>query len=156
MNEPTRETREQTIAALQKSYAMELESVANYLAASVNPEGVVAEPIKQALAEDVMEELGHARKLAARIKQLGGAAPSSAELKFNLSELAPQSRTEDVRQVVSSVIADETAACDQYRWITEFSEGKDPVTQDLCTKLLADEEAHRAKFVGFQAEFEED
>ncbi len=48
------------INELRKSYAMELETVENYLANSIDLDGVRAEEIKKALLRDIEEELGHA------------------------------------------------------------------------------------------------
>ena len=50
-------TREQILASLCKAYNMEIETIANYLAASLNLEGVRADFVKQALAVDVQGEL---------------------------------------------------------------------------------------------------
>ena len=142
----------QTIEELKKSFEMELETVVNYLAASVNPDGVIAEEIKEALAKDVSEELGHAQLLARRIKQLGGLTPCSDVLPFGESALA-EGKATDVESVVRGAIADEVAAIEQYRRIIDSTDGHDPVTQDLCVKLLADEEEHRTKFEEFLVEF---
>ena len=70
-------TKEQIVATLVKAYNMEVETVLNYLANSLDLEGVRAEFIKQALATDIQEELTHAQQLGHRIKQLGGAIPGS-------------------------------------------------------------------------------
>jgi len=55
------------IEALTKSYAMESETIQNYLAASVNLDGVRSDVIKKSLAADIPEELNHATLLANRI-----------------------------------------------------------------------------------------
>ena len=65
-------TKDQIIASLRTAFNMEIETVINYLANSLQLEGVRAEFIKQALATDIQEELGHAQQLGNRIKQLGG------------------------------------------------------------------------------------
>lgn len=52
------------IQALSTAYAMELETVSNYIAASVNLDGVRSEVIKKALAADVATEVAHAQQLA--------------------------------------------------------------------------------------------
>ncbi len=54
-------TNHDIINELRRSYAMELEPVENYLANSIDLDGVRAEEIKKALARDIEEELGHAR-----------------------------------------------------------------------------------------------
>ena len=56
---------------------MEIETVINYVANSTNPDGVRAQEIIEALANDIEEELGHARKFADRIKELYGVVPGS-------------------------------------------------------------------------------
>ena len=68
------------IKELTKAYGMELETVENYLANSIDLDGVRAEEIKKALLKDIEEELGHARKLGNRIKVLEGRLPSSLDL----------------------------------------------------------------------------
>lgn len=144
---------QQIIAALQKAYSMEIETVTNYLANSVNLDGVRAEEIKKSLADDVQEELGHGQRLAHRIKQLGGFVPGPAELGFGNSHLDPSASTTDVERVIRAVIDDEQSAINHYKQIIRDTEGKDYVTQDLCIALLADEEEHRTQFEGFLKEY---
>lgn len=143
----------QAIAALQKAYSMEMETVANYLADSVNLDGVRAEEVKKSLAADIQEELGHAQRLAQRIKQLGGFVPGSNELDINHSHLDDPSQATDVERVVRAVIEDEHAAIDHYKQIIRDTDGQDYVTQDLCISLLADEEQHATQFEGFLKEY---
>jgi len=50
------------IEGLCLSYAMELETVQNYIAASVNLDGVRSEVIKKALAADIAVEVQHAQQ----------------------------------------------------------------------------------------------
>jgi len=145
-------TTQQTIALLLESYGMELETVMNYLANSVNLDGVRAEEIKKSLGADVPGEIAHAQQLANRIKQLGGHIPGSAGLKMG-GQIQPVTDTTDVVGVIKSVIAAEEAACAQYKKIIKAVEGEDYVTQDLCIRLLADEEEHLVQFKGFLKEY---
>ena len=62
--------RDQIVALLTTAYWMEIETVMSYMANSVNPDGVRAQEIKESLAEDIQEELGHAQRFAERIKEL--------------------------------------------------------------------------------------
>ena len=75
MAEENTEARERILELLHKAYWMEIETVMSYLAGSVNPDGVRAQEIKESLAEDIEEELGHARQFANRIKELYGVVP---------------------------------------------------------------------------------
>jgi bacterioferritin len=137
---------------LLQSYCMELETVMNYLANSTNLDGVRAEEIKKSLGADVTGEIAHAQQLANRIKQLGGHIPGSASLKMG-GQIQPVTDTTDVVGVIKSVIAAEEAACAQYKKIIKASEGEDYVTQDLCVRILADEEGHLVQFKGFLKEY---
>jgi bacterioferritin len=132
---------------------MELETVANYLAHSVNLDGVRAEEIKKSLAADVMGEISHAQMLGARIKQLGGLVPGSLSLEFDQKAMQPTENTVDVMAVIKGVIDTEAAACGQYKKIIQATDGEDYVTQDLCIRLLTDEEEHLIQFKGFLKEY---
>ena len=132
---------------------MELETVLNYLANSTNLDGVRAEQIKQALAADIAEEVMHAQQLGKRIKQLGGLLPGSASVSLG-RQMQPPRDTTDVFGAIKGVIAAEEAACAQYHKIISTSHTSDPVTADLCTRLLADEEEHLVLFRGFLKEYE--
>jgi bacterioferritin len=55
------------------------------------------------------------------------------------------------------VIEAEQDAIDTYReLINEAEAADDPVTEDLAVTLLADEEAHRTEFRGFEKEYQND
>lgn len=145
---------EKIIDALRKAYSMELETVSNYLANSVNLDGVRAEEIKTSLAADITEELGHAQELAQRIKQLGGRVPGSLELTFGQESLQPPQDTTAVEAVIHGVLTAENEAIAHYNQIIRDTDGSDYVTQDLCIKLLGQEEAHRVQFEGFLKEYQ--
>src|SRR5437762_12514335 len=97
-------TKEQIVANLVKAYNMEVGTVINYLANSLHLEGVRAEFIKQALATDIQEELGHAQQLGNRIKQLGGAVPGSMHLQMTQRFLEPPEDPTDVVGVIRGVL----------------------------------------------------
>jgi bacterioferritin len=142
----------EVIGMLKKAYEMELETVLNYLANSTNLDGVRAEEIKKSLAADVTEEIGHAQQLGQRIKQLGGHVPGSAAVQLN-RQIQPTENTTDVVAVIKAVIAAEEAACSHYKDVIRATDGEDYVTQDLCIRLLADEEEHLVLFRGFLKEY---
>lgn len=145
---------EQIIEELKVAYWMELETVTNYIANSVNLDGVRAEEIKKALQADVLEELAHAQILARRIKTIGGRVPGSADFKCNQASLQPKADTTDVVSVIKGVIDAENSAIAQYNKLIRLCDGIDYVTQDLCITSLADEEEHRRNFMGYLAEYE--
>ena len=147
-------TRENIVGALKSAYASELETVQNYLANSVDLDGVRAEEIKKSLAADIQEELGHANMLAKRIKVLGGRVPGSMELDREQHYLQPPQDSTDLITVIKGVIAAEDSAIAGYENIIELCDKVDPVTQDLAVTLLGDEQEHRRAFVGYLTEFE--
>src|SRR5207245_8353978 len=103
-------TKNDIIANLRQAYNMEVETVINYLANSLQLEGVRAEFIKQALAVDIQEELGHAQQLGHRIKQLGGSIPGSLHLSMTQKTLQPPADTTDVVTVISGDLTAEEEA----------------------------------------------
>ena len=146
-------TKDQITANLQKAYSMEVETVMNYLANSLDLEGVRAEFIKQALATDIQEELGHAQQLGNRIKQLGGTIPGSLALTFSQKSLQPPKDSTDVLTVIKGVLQAEEEAIAQYNALIKLTDGVDYVTQDLAITLLGQEEAHRQQFEGYLKEY---
>jgi bacterioferritin len=147
-------TRDHVVELLTKAYWMEIETVMSYLAASTNLDGVRAQEIKESLAEDVEEELGHARQFAARIKELYGVVPGSEGFVAEQSYLQPPEHQTDTVHVIRGVIKAETGAIEHYTRMIEETDGVDPVTQDMVTTILRDEQGHRRLFEGFLREYE--
>lgn len=145
---------QEIIDHLKTAYAMELETVQNYIAASVNLDGVRCEVIKRALTADIAEELTHAQTLANRIKTIGGIVPGSFDLERAQKSLQPIADTTDIVAVIKGVIDAENAAIAQYNKIIKLCDGVDYVTQDMAIGLLSGEEDHRREFVGFLKEYE--
>ena len=146
--------REEIVELLKKAYFMELETVINYVTNSTNPDGVRAQEIKESLEEDIQEELQHAQDFAARIKELYGVVPGSAEFVAEQTFLQPPEDQVDVVHVIKGVIEAETGAIQHYTRIIEATEEVDPVTQDMVIDILRDEQGHRKLFEGFLREYE--
>lgn len=132
---------------------MELETALNYVANSINLDGIRAEEIKKALQADVTEEMNHAQQLGNRIKTLGGACPGSLALKFTQTAMQPPADTTDVISVIKGVIEGENNAVAQYEKLIKLCDGVDYVTQDLCITIMGEEEIHRRDFQGFLKEY---
>jgi bacterioferritin len=141
------------VDALIKAYFMEMETVFNYLACSIDLDGIRAEEIKKSLAADVQEEIMHATQLGKRIKELGGIVPGSFAFKPMQKTLQPPRKTTDVVSVIKGVIKAETEAIEHYNYVIRLAEGKDYVTQDLAVRILAEEESHRILFEGYLKEY---
>lgn len=147
-------TNDAIIKELTRAYWLELETTINYLAISIDLDGIRAEEIKKSLATDIQTEITHAQELAARIKEIDGRVPGSFAFKPEQATLQPPEDSTDLVSAIHGVIEAENVAIEQYNKIIRLCDGIDYVTQDLCIKLLADEEKHRREFRGFLMEYE--
>ena len=139
---------------LTKAYWMEIETVMSYVANSINPDGVRAQEIIESLAEDVQEELGHARQFGERIKELYGVVPGSLDF-TRRADLPPAARASDrhrPRDPGRDRGGDrgDRALQPHHR----VHRRKDSVTQDMVIAILHDEERHRRLFEGFLREYQ--
>jgi bacterioferritin len=146
--------REQVLELLTKAYWMEIETVMSYISNSVNPDGVRAQEVKDSLAQDIQEELGHAQQFAARIKELYGVVPGSQDFAAEQSFLQPPAEQIDIVHVIKGVIEAEQGAIEHYSRIVSETDGVDPVTQDMVIAILRDEQGHKRMFEGFLREYE--
>jgi len=148
------EKRTEILELLEHAYWMEVETVMSYMANSVNPDGVRAQEIREALEEDIQEELGHAQQFANRIKELDGVVPGSEQFKAEQPFLQPPDDQTDVVHVIKGVVEAESGAIEHYNRIIETTDGVDWATQDMTIEILRDEEGHRRLFQGFLREYE--
>jgi len=146
--------REELVELLKKAYWMEIETVMSYISNSINPDGVRAQEIIESLRQDVQEELGHAQEFGNRIKELYGVVPGSLQFAAEQSYLQPPEQQTDIVHVIKGVIQAESGAIEHYNKIIEFTEGVDPVTNDMVIAILRDEEGQRRLFEGFLREYE--
>jgi bacterioferritin len=145
---------DRVIELLRKAYGDEMETVMNYQTNAIVLDGVRAEEIKESLQQDIQEELGHAQQLGQRLKQLDARPPSSADFVARQESLQPPEDSTDVLSVIEGVLDAEEDAIATYRDLIDAAEdADDPVTEDLVVTILADEEAHRTEFRGFQKEY---
>ncbi len=146
--------REEIVELLTRAYWMEIETVMSYIAGSINLDGVRAQAIRESLAADIEEELGHAQEFGKRIKELYGVVPGSLEFHAEQHELQPPDEQTDLVHVIKGVIAAETGAIEHYNRMIEATDGVDWVTQDMVITILHDEQRHKRLFEGYLREFE--
>jgi bacterioferritin len=147
-------TSDRVVELLRKAYGDEMETVMNYQTNAIVLDGVRAEEIKESLQQDIQEELGHAEQLGQRLKQVDARPPGSAEFVARQDSLQPPEDSTDVLSVIRGVIDAENDAIETYRALIDAAEeADDPVTEDLAVTILADEEAHRTEFRGFEKEY---
>ncbi|HEU4488908.1 MAG TPA: ferritin-like domain-containing protein [Actinomycetota bacterium] len=154
LSDEKKDKRDELIELLTHAYWMEIETVMSYMANSINPDGVRAQEIIEALEGDIQEELGHARQFGERIKELYGIVPGSLDFSAEQKYLQPPEHQTDIVHVIKGVIEAETGAIEHYNRIIEFTDDVDLVTQDMTISILHDEEGHRRLFEGFLREFE--
>jgi bacterioferritin len=143
------------VTELKRSYAIELETMQNYLANSIELEGANADAIKKSLEEEVTLKLKHARRLAKRINVLGGRLPGSLELSRDQHLLQPPLDNTDALTVIQGVISANEASISQYQKIIQLTEALDYVTQDMVIDLLSDEREVRRLFLSFLTEYQQ-
>jgi bacterioferritin len=149
-------TSDRVIELLRKGYRDEIETVMNYQTNAIVLDGVRAEEIKESLQQDIQEELTHAEQIGQRLKQVGARPPSSMEFTAQQESLQPPEDSTNVLAVINGVLDAEDDAIATYRdLVSAAEEANDPVTEDLAVELLADEEAHRTEFRGFQKEYQQ-
>ncbi|HEX3616517.1 MAG TPA: ferritin-like domain-containing protein [Solirubrobacteraceae bacterium] len=156
LDDSRKREREHIVELLTKAYWMEIETVMNYVAGSINPDGVRARQIAASLEEDIQEELGHAKLFGQRIKDLYGVVPSSVEFTAEQDFMRPPAQQTDVVGLIRGVIEAESGAIEHYSRIIAETEEIDPVTQDMVIDILHDEEGHRRLFEGFLREYEQE
>jgi bacterioferritin len=147
---------QEIVKALQEAYWKEIETVMNYQANSINLDGIRGQEIREILEAEVVDELGHSRKLGERIKELDGVVEGSFTFKAKQETSQPPAETTDLESVVRGVIDAENDAIAHYKYLIELTDGYDYVTQDLCIELQADEEKHLRLFRGFLKGIEKD
>lgn len=137
------------ITELKRSYAIEFETIQNYLANAIDLEGADAEVIRKSLEKEMALKLKHARRLAKRIHVLGGRVPGSLELPRDQNLLQPPLDNGDVIAVIRAVISANEISINQYQKIIGLADGLDHVTQDMVIDLLSDERELRRHFLSF-------
>ena len=156
MSDAGADKRGEIVELLTKAYWMEIETVMNYIANSVNPDGVRAQEIIEALEEDIQEELTHAQEFAKRVKELYGVVPGSLAFKAEQKFLQPPDKQTDIVHIIQGVIEAEKGAIAHYNQVIEVCDGVDWATQDMVIDILRDEQGHLRLFEGFLREFEAD
>lgn len=133
------------IGELKKAYVDELLAFYSYWITAIVAEGFDGEELAEHFKEEAQDELGHARRLAERILELGGdpvVHPSQWEAGANAPWTAPRADRTDAAGMLADQLKAEANAIEAYNRIAKMTFGKDPVTYNLVTELLADEVRH--------------
>ncbi|HWF73000.1 MAG TPA: ferritin-like domain-containing protein [Solirubrobacteraceae bacterium] len=137
---------------LTRAYWMEIETVMNYIAASIGQDGGGGLAVRTALKEGVEEEVEHARALGRRIQELHGVVPDDGGLAAGEEQRQPLGRQTDVTSTIEAVVATETSAIRHYLRIMHLSARFDADTSALALNILRDEQRHLRLFEGYLRE----
>jgi bacterioferritin len=140
------------VELLIRAYWMEIETVMNYLAASISQDGARAAAVRAALAQGIDEEVEHTRALGRRILELNRVLPGEHGLARGAGggeyPQAPD-RPVDVRAIIESVVATELSAIRLYTRIMRATVAIDKDTNALARDILRDERRHLRVFEGY-------
>ena len=133
------------VSELRKAYLDELLAFYSYWITAQVAEGFHGEELSEHFEREAKEELEHARKLAQRILELGGdpaVPPAQWEAGANAPWTAPRPNRADADGMLQDQLKAEANAIEAYHRLARMTFGKDPVTYQLATELLADELRH--------------
>jgi bacterioferritin len=147
-DQETQERITQIVGLLEIAYFAELETAMNYISILNNLSGVEAEPVKNILRGEIEDEFRHAQEIANRIRVLGFKVPSAMDFRDSKVSVGQEmlGHGGELRSCIRAVVSAESEAMSLYKEIIDLSAEIDPVTADMVTELLADEEDHYRTF----------
>ena len=134
---------------LNKAYADEWLAFYLYWYMAQTVSGKSYEDVAEFLNKIAKDELEHAQELADLIVKLGGlpiANPMELEKNANQPYAIPPKNTADVNRIIRIVTEAEAGAIEVYTKIAKKTLGKDHVTYQLVTHILAEEVDHEEMF----------
>ncbi len=142
---------DELISLLNRAYADEWLAYYQYYIESKVIKGIMKDAAIAELDQHAADELRHAGLIADRIIQLGGTPilhPKEWFEKTNCGYDAPKDF--DVLNILEDAIKGEQCAIDVYSKIVDLTQGKDIVTYDIASQILADEVEHEEDLVSLQ------
>jgi bacterioferritin len=134
---------DEVITLLNKAYADEWLAYYQYFIEAKVVKGLMKDAVIAELNQHAADELRHATMVADRIIQLGGTPllhPKDWLTHANCAYEAPTDA--DVFKVLEQAINGERCAIGVYSKLTEITNGKDIVTYNMASSILADEVTH--------------
>ncbi len=146
----------EVIDLLNRAYADEWLAYYQYYIESKVVKGIMKDAAIAELDQHAADELRHAGMVADRIIQLGGTPilhPKEWFEKTNCGYDAPNDF--DVLKILEDAIKGEQCAIGVYSQIAELTQGKDIVTYDIVSQILADEVEHEEDLVALHEDITE-
>jgi len=142
---------QEIVKALIEAYADEWVAGYYYMLTAQLVQGPNSEVIAKHFTSEAMEEIGeHAKLIGERLEQLGEEPPRDFA---SLYQTSPCKYPElpgdpyDIDGFIIAAVKAEICAIKAYRRLYDLAHGRDPVTEDLARRLLADEVRHRTELV---------
>jgi len=129
--------RREIIELLTSAYWLEIDTVLNYIAASIVDDGACGDELQAALTKGVEEKSEHAERVGRRIEELDGIAPGDL-LTTDGECLQPPGRQRDAAAIIEAVLAAEK--------IVQVTAEVDRATNAMATEILSDERRHLRLF----------
>ncbi len=137
------------VRELNKAYADEWLAFYLYWYMAQTVSGRAYEDVQEMLNKLAKDELEHAQELADLILKLGDiptANPMDFEKNANAPYTMPPKNTADINRIIRIVSEAEAAAIEVYSKLAKKTLGKDHVTYQVVTHILAEEVEHEEIF----------
>ncbi len=147
---------QEIIDLLNRAYADEWLAYYQYYIESKVVKGIMKDAAIAELDQHAADELRHAGMVADRILQLGGTPLLHPQQWFEKSRCGYEMPTDfDVQKILEDAIKGEQCAIEVYSRLAELTQGKDIVTYDIVSQILADEVEHEEDLVALQEDISE-
>jgi len=134
---------QEIIDKLNRAYADEWLAYYQYFIEEKVVKGIMKDAAIAELNQHATDELRHANMVADRILQLGGTPLLNPKDWFNHTHCGYEEPSDfDVVKILEDAIKGEQCAISVYSEIAEMTRGKDIVTYDIVSEILADEVEH--------------
>lgn len=146
----------EVIRLLNRAYADEWLAYYQYSIEEKVVKGIMKDAAIAELQQHAADELRHANILSQRILQLGGTPllnPKEWFVQTNCGYEEP--RDFDVVAILEDAIKGEQCAISTYAELADVTQGKDIVTYDIASQILADEVEHEEDLVALHEDITE-
>ena len=144
------------ITLLNKAYADEWLAYYQYFIEAKVIKGIMKDAAIAELTQHATDELRHANMVADRILQLGGTPLLNPKDWFTHTNCGYEEPKEfDVVQILEDSIKGEQCAIEVYSRLAEITQGRDIVTYDIASQILADEVEHEEDLQGLYEDIQE-
>ncbi len=134
---------DEIVKLLNRAYADEWLAYYQYFIEAQVVKGIMKDAAITELNEHAADELRHAQMVADRIAQLGGTPLLNPKEWFTHTNCGyEEPKNFDVVAILKDSIKGEQCAIETYSKIADMVKGKDIVTYDIVSQILADEVEH--------------